>query len=83
MIAEHLARALAVVMMILADATKSGISSHTALNALESIAYELEQMDLGERRELVQVLERIATISPSEQAQFIRAIPDALGLQVD
>jgi hypothetical protein len=81
-IEEHVTRALLSVMMILADAAESGADSYRAVNALETIAAELGEMEEAERSEFVDVLERIAADAPAEQADWIRAVPRRLGLDV-
>ena len=80
MIDVYLARALLSAMMILDDVARTGLDSQAALNALESIGYELGQMDADGRREFAELLERIAASGDPEQADWIRNVPGALGL---
>jgi hypothetical protein len=77
---EHLTRALLSAMAILEDLARSGQDSHAAVNALEGIGYELGQMSSDERREFVELLDRIAAAGSPEQAEWIRSVPQELGL---
>lgn len=82
-IVDHLARALSSTMAVLGDMVQLDIESNMALNALESVAYELGQMSREERQEFVDVIQRIADTGDPEQADFIRSIPHSLGLDRD
>lgn len=75
---DHVARALLSAMAVLAEVAESGQDSSMALNALESIAHDLGEMNAEERREFVAVLERIAAAEPA-QAAWIRDVPRNLG----
>ena len=56
----------------------------TAVKQLEAIAFQLQQLGPGERRELVAFVEREAAAANSVDYQaFLRAFPDALGLDED
>lgn len=80
MVADCLLKALLSVVAILEDAVKFGMDSHSAVNALESVAFELDQMDAAERREFIEILDRIAATADPAQQEWIRNIPRNLGI---
>jgi hypothetical protein len=79
-VADYLAKALLLALAMLEDAAKVGMDSHMALNALEGMSYELDQMEAPERRELAEILDRIAASADPAQREWIRAVPGNLGL---
>nr|WTB34331.1 hypothetical protein OG781_36845 [Streptomyces sp. NBC_00830] len=67
-------------MAILEDAVKFGMDSHSALDALESVGFELEQMDHSERQEFAEILERVAASADPALQDWIRNLPRSLGI---
>lgn len=80
MVAECLLKALLSAVAMLEDAAKSGMDSHAAVNALESVGFELDQMGEPERLEFTEILERIATSADPAQREWVRNIPRNLGI---
>lgn len=81
MVSDYLLKALLSAVAILSDGAKFGLDSHAAVNALESVGFELDQMDAGDRREFTEVLERVAASAEPEQREWIRSIPQELGIE--
>ncbi|MER7168584.1 hypothetical protein ABT336_21265 [Micromonospora sp. NPDC000207] len=82
MIADVLFKALLSVVAILEDGAKFGLDSHAAVNALESVGFELDQMDDRERQEFAEVVERVASSVDPEQRDWVRGIPRNLGIEM-
>ena len=80
MVADYLAKALLSAVAMLEDAANVGMDPHMALNALEDISNELNQMGAPERRELAEILDRIAASADPAQREWIRAVPQNIGL---
>lgn len=80
MVADCLLKALLSVVAILEDAVKFGMDSHSALDALESVGFELEQMDHSERQEFAEILERVAASADPALQDWIRNLPRSLGI---
>jgi hypothetical protein len=79
---ERLVRALALAVSALAEAVNSEMSGYVALNTLENVAHELDFMNADQRREFRALCERIAAgASPPLPADWLRALPDSLGLR--
>lgn len=81
MVAEYLLKALLSVVAILEDGVKFGLDSHAAVNALENLSFELDQMDARDRQEFAEILERVAQAADPEQREWIRSIPRELGIE--
>jgi hypothetical protein len=79
---EHLLKALLSVVAMLEDAAKSGMDSHAAVNALENMGFELDQMNDAERREFTEILERIAASADPAQREWVRDVPRNLGIDL-
>ena len=56
------------------------MDSGMALTVLENMSYELDQMGALGRRELGEILDRIAASADPAQREWIRAVPRNLGL---
>jgi hypothetical protein len=82
MISDHLFKALLSVVAILEDGAKFGLDSHAAVNALESVGFELDQMEGGDRQEFAEIVERVAESADPEQREWIRGIPADLGMEM-
>lgn len=80
MVADYVLKALISVVAMLEDAAKFGMDSHSAVNALESVGFELDQMDISERREFSEILDRIAASAEPDQQEWIRNLPGNLGI---
>jgi hypothetical protein len=65
---------------LLEDAAKVGMDLHAAVNALEGLSYELDQMGAPERHELAELLDRVAASADPAQREWIRDLPRNLGL---
>ena len=81
MVSIYLLKALLSVVAILEDGAKSGLDSQASVNALESVGFELDQMDAQDRQEFAEILERVAGSSDPQQREWIRAIPHELGIE--
>jgi len=77
---DHLLKALISVIAMLDDALKSGMDSHAAVNALEGVAFELDQMDDSERLEFKEAINRVADAADPAQREWIRNLPRNLGI---
>ncbi|MFE2301570.1 hypothetical protein ACFXAW_25690 [Streptomyces sp. NPDC059445] len=73
-------KALLSVIAMLEDAVKFGMDSHAAVNALEGVAFELDQMNDSERTEFAEAINRIAESADPAQREWIRSIPENLGI---
>ncbi|MGN9912563.1 hypothetical protein ACTMTJ_34000 [Phytohabitans sp. LJ34] len=82
MAADYLLKALLSVVAMLEDAAKFGMDSHSAVNALESAAFELDQMDAPARREFAEILDRIAASADPARQEWIRNLPQNLGIDL-
>lgn len=82
MIEDRLLNALLSVVAILEDAAKFGMDSHSALNALENLGTELDEMGPQERQEFAEIIERLADSSGPDQRDWIRAVPGNLGVEI-
>lgn len=80
MVEEYLLKALLSVVAMLEDAAKFGMDSHSAVNALENIGFELDQMGALERQEFAEILERIAASADPAQREWVRNVPRNLGI---
>lgn len=80
MVAEYILKALLSVVAMLEDATKFGMDSHAAVNALENVGFELDQMNDAERREFAEILQRIAASADPAQREWVRNVPRNLGI---
>jgi molecular chaperone GrpE (heat shock protein) len=78
--ADHLLKALLSVVAMLEDAVKFGMDSHAAVNALEGLAFELDQMSDSERAEFMEAINRIADSADPAQREWIRNLPGNLGI---
>lgn len=81
MVSECLLKALLSVVAILEDGAKFGLDSHAAVNALENIGFELDQMDLHDRQQFAEILESVAGSADPEQREWIRNVPRELGIE--
>lgn len=82
MISDYLFKALLSVVAILEDGAKFGLDSHAAVNALESVGFELDQMEDRDRQEFAEIVERVAGSADPEQREWIRGIPRDLGIEM-
>ncbi|TCB99019.1 hypothetical protein E0H26_06330 [Micromonospora zingiberis] len=82
MISDYLFKALLSVVAILEDGAKFGLDSHAAVNALESVGFELDQMEDRDRQEFAEIVERVAELADPEQREWIRGIPRDLGIEM-
>jgi hypothetical protein len=80
-VSDYLLKALLSVVAILEDGAKFGLDPHAAVNALESVGFELDQMETHDRREFAEILERVAESADPEQREWIRSIPRELGIE--
>jgi hypothetical protein len=80
-VADYLLKALLSVVAILEDGAKFGMDTHSAVNALESVGFELDQMDEDDRQEFHAVLGRLAASADPQQREWILAIPGDLGME--
>ncbi|MFB9831705.1 hypothetical protein ACFFNX_05820 [Actinoallomurus acaciae] len=78
--AEYLLKALLSVVAMLEDAAKFGMDSHSAVNALENIGFELDRMSAPGRQEFAEILERIAASADPAQRGWVRNVPRNLGI---
>jgi hypothetical protein len=79
-VADRILKALLSVVAMLEDAAKLGMDSHSAVTALESVGFELDQMDGAERQEFAEALERVASAADPAQREWIRSLPHNLGI---
>lgn len=80
MVEEYLLKALLSVVATLEDAAKFGMDSHSAVNALENVGFELDQMNEAERRDFAEILERVAGSVDPAQREWVRSVPRNLGI---
>ncbi|CNE99557.1 Uncharacterised protein [Mycobacterium tuberculosis] len=80
MLEEYLLKALLSVVAMLEDAAQFGMDSHAAVNALENVGFELDQMNEAERREFTEILERVAASVDPAQREWVRSVPRNLGI---
>ncbi|WP_157435898.1 hypothetical protein [Actinospica robiniae] len=78
--ADYLVKALLSAVAMLEDAAKFGMDSHAAVNALEDMSHELDQMGASERRELAEIFDRIAASADPAQQVWIRDVLQNLGV---
>jgi hypothetical protein len=78
-------RALLAAIACLDDIAELDPASSMAGNALENIAYDLQQMEPGERRNFLEIIEAIAADAAiggnSDRATWIREVPVSLGVR--
>ncbi|TDC17875.1 hypothetical protein [Actinomadura bangladeshensis] len=72
---EYLLKALLSVVAMLEDAAKFGMDSHAAVNALENVGFELDQMNEAERQKFAEILERVAASVDPAQRDWVRSVP--------
>ncbi len=77
---DHLLKALISVVAMLEDAVKFGMDSHAAVNALEGVAFELDQMDDSDRAKFAEAINRIAESADPAMREWIRNLPRNLGI---
>jgi hypothetical protein len=77
---EYLLKALLSVVAMLEDAAQFGMDSHAAVNALENVGFELDQMNEAERRDFAEILERVAGSVDPAQREWVRSVPRNLGI---
>ncbi|GAA1857178.1 hypothetical protein GCM10009736_25300 [Actinomadura bangladeshensis] len=75
MVEEYLLKALLSVVAMLEDAAKFGMDSHAAVNALENVGFELDQMNEAERQKFAEILERVAASVDPAQRDWVRSVP--------
>ncbi|MFC8512615.1 hypothetical protein [Streptomyces sp. NPDC057257] len=77
---DALLKALVSVVAMLEDAAKFGMDSHAAVNSLESVAFELDQMDDSERVAFTEAINRVADSADPARREWIRSLPRNLGI---
>ncbi len=83
MISLQMARAIANIFIFLDFSTEESIDDDVAVKVMEELAYDLKQLDAKEIQELVDAFRAIADTFPSDQIEFVRALPEAIGLVDD
>jgi hypothetical protein len=78
---EPLLKAIIAAMMFLEHSGPDEIDPDSAVKCLENMSYELLQLAGSDRREFLELIERIANQMPEErQRGFIRDIPRMTGM---
>lgn len=84
MAATQVVKALLTAIAFLEDIADTDPDSSMPLNAIEGIAYDLDQMGPDERREFLESIETLAAdkelSGESDNAAWIRGVPTALRL---
>jgi hypothetical protein len=80
-VTDYLLKAIISLAAILEDATKYGMDRDAAVNALEALSFELDQMGASDRREFAEALNRVADADPP-MGDWIRSLPENLGIEL-
>ena len=77
---HHFAKAIVDIAIFLEFSGEKVIDPDAAIMALEQLADELKKMPAPDRDSLIRCWEGLA-VAYGERAEFVRSLPDALGLR--
>jgi len=77
---RHLVKAIVDIALFLEYTNSELLDEDTAVEAMEQLAAELQQMAEGDKQQLTKQIVGFSTSYEQPQSQFVEGLPEALGL---